>query len=280
MGDKRQDIQVYTPVPPANPGDPATWARYGPTPTVVGGNEPLPPKHWLTAFGIFALILLAMLGIIVGIFWNYDMDIRAGFLIWGIFAMVALVKGFALWMDYGSGDKAARDEIKAKERAHSRALQHDDKAHERSTVAWTRQQEMQHEYRMAALAEETKRMEQQRELRAMEFRLAHGGDPYFPAMRTDNYVHYAPDPAVPAVKEWVMSIYTDEGVPDPKLFHANGWMKGARPWNTIWKSEPWADDARRIVEEHVLRPEGTGHALRDGFGNSHDASVNLVEINP
>lgn len=276
--DKRQQVAVYQPVPPAQPGDQGTWARYAPAPTIVGGNEPLPPKLWLAAFGIFVAGLLLMLIILITLGFALGVSWGTMFFAWSMFAIAALPWGFRTWMDYGSGDKAARDEIKSRERAHARAIHNEDKAHARSTEAWSHQQDLHYAYLMSTVDAEKAIVENQRLQRALEYAHATDGEYRPELMPTDNFVAGRPDPVVPAVSEWVMSLYDNEGRPDAGMFHDNGWMKAGRPWNTVWKGREWATDARRLLEEHVLESEGTGHRLRPEYQDSHSAAVHLAQI--
>lgn len=277
MGNKQQQVQVYQPTPPGNYGEQVPVIRYAP-PTIAGGNEPLPPKLWLVAFVIFAGILFLMLLILLVAAWAYDMDWRAMFGLWALLAFLALPWGFRTWMDYGSGDKAARDQIRSNEKIEMRAMGNQDRAHERTTVAWDAQQQRHHEYMMAQLDAEKVMTENRRLQRALEYANARGDEFHSELLPTDAFVPGRPDPVVPAVTEWVMGIYDEEGNPDPRVFHTNGWMKAKRPWKSVWAGEEWADEARYLLEEFVLEPDGTGHRLRPGFQDSHSAAVNLAQI--
>lgn len=69
--------------------------------------------------------------------------------------------------------------------------------------------------------------------------------------RTDNYVPNHADPAQVAVREFVASCYDANGF-NSDMLYANGGMRNAAPWNSIWKNEPWRGDAEDIMRRYVL----------------------------
>jgi len=69
--------------------------------------------------------------------------------------------------------------------------------------------------------------------------------------RTKTYVANHPQPAKVAVRDFVASCYDAHGF-NPDMLYANGGMIAAAPWNSIWKNEPWCNEARALMYEHVL----------------------------
>ena len=264
----------FTPVLPD-----ANWAKYSPAPTVVGGNDPLPPKLWLAALIGYFVLLVLWVGVGATLVYAVDMDATLVTVVWIIVGAIATVKGFALWLDYGSGDKAVRDESKNRLKAHDRAVKAELKVQMRQLDVAEKRIGQDHEFRMAQLAHEKFLIEDQRDARRTEYALAVGKDARdLPLDKPDNFVAARPDPVVPEVCKWVMNMYEVDGTPRADMFHANGWMKSARPWKTLWASEPWSNEAQVLLERLVLEKDGTGHRLRPEFADSRLASVNLAEL--
>lgn len=272
----KRDQEVVSYFTPVEPG--SQWAKYSPAPTVVGGNEPLPPKLWLAALGMYltALLVWVACGFVL-VYQGANPTLVT--VVWMVAGGWATLKGFSAWMDYGSGDKAVREESRHRLRAHTHAVAAEERVQKMRIEKEAEEGARQHEFRMAQLAHEKYVLEDLRDARRTEYALAVGKSAdELPLDRPDNFVAARPDPMVPEVCKWVMSLYDVSGAPRSDLFYKNGWMKAARPWNTVWATEPWGTEAQVLLEKYVLIPEGTGHRLAEGYADSRVASVNLAEL--
>ena len=94
----------------------------------------------------------------------------------------------------------------------------------------------------------------------------------------DNFTAAVPAPANVAVRAFLKGCYAADGFNYPGDVNGPGGMLTRNPWTNQWKGQPWADDARVLMEKCVLERAGNGNQWALKYKTLADANAALPRI--
>ena len=235
---------------------------------VQATNDALPPHAWIVAtvvvVGIPSVtaIVMLMLG-------------APGWL--SLIAWLLLAGGAMYWtLQLMSGDWAAMREIRQTNKTERHRIDKVSRAVDNHYSLEQAKEANRHAEEMARierLADGDTMHRMIMGLQATVARLADAQDVRATIAQPSTFVPATPQIAVSRAKKWVaemMAESTDGMAPNI--------AKVGMPWNGEWKGEPWAQDARQWLLDHVLEQHGTVYRWRDEFATVAEAQETLRRL--
>lgn len=223
---------------------PAIPKAYEDTPTVTArtvhaGN--LPTDH--RSAGLYYLFGFLAWAASVGAYWFLTNWPRVLVFIVGFPLLLAM---FFVILLIANGEFPAWSQIRHDARNERLRIQATERAHHREMVIQLRAENNRHEERMLELENVTidRRLHDRVALLTDQVHRLGAGNV---KPESETFVPAAPSPALVAIRAWLAEVYDNDGVNEDHVYSSNRMLKRAAPWNSIWKGEEWAQEARTIL---------------------------------